>query len=208
MWQHVGLPKVKPIFRVYYKDNREVMVMDGIPSDEQIAEMTKELTQARIANWLAEDLFTWRWWFVLALLIVPWVIFHYTADRKKLPRLFLYGIFLFIIVLILDTLGYENGLWYYPCKIVPFGPLVAFIDAGPLPVIYMLEYQYFPKWRDFIVVSIITSLIFSFALEPAFRVMGLYVPIAWRCIYSFPIYIILPVLMRLAVEKVFAAAMD
>lgn len=182
--------------------------MLGITTDEQIAEMTQALTKARIANWLADDLFTWRWWFVLALLIVPWVVFYYAADRKKLPRLWLHGTFLFIQILVLDILGYENGLWAYPCKILPFGPLIAFVDASPLPVIYMLEYQYFPQWRSFIAVSVFTSLIFSFALEPILQAMGLYTLISWKYIYSFPIYIILPILAKLAVDKVFAGAKD
>ncbi|HBS59534.1 MAG TPA: hypothetical protein DEA44_09725 [Firmicutes bacterium] len=177
-----------------------------IPSDADIVEMTKALTQARIANWLTGTLFTWRWWFVLALLIVPWIGFYYAADRKKLPRLFLHGTILFILILTFDVLGYENGIWAYPCKILPFGPLIAFIDAGPLPIIYMLEYQYFCKWKDFIAVSVITSLLFSFLLEPIVQAMGLYTLISWKYIYSFPIYVVLPLLSRWAVDRIFAAA--
>jgi hypothetical protein len=63
--------------------------MPNIPSDGQLVVMTKALTEARIENWLAFHLFTWQWWFILALLIVPWIVFYYAADRKKLPRLML-----------------------------------------------------------------------------------------------------------------------
>jgi len=177
-----------------------------VPSDAEIVEMTKVLTQARIANWLTGTLFTWRWWFVLALLILPWVGFFYAADRKKLPRLFLHGTFLFILILPLDIFGYEIGIWAYPCKILPFGPLIAFIDAGPMPVIYMLEYQYFPKWRSFLAMSIIAALIFAFIFEPIVQAMGLYTPLSWKYSYSFPIYAVLPLLSRWAVDRIFAAA--
>ncbi|WP_371367202.1 hypothetical protein SRRS_12570 [Sporomusa rhizae] len=63
--------------------------MNGFPSDEQIAEMTKELTKARIENWLATDLFTWQWWLILAVFVIPWVVFYYKVDRKQLPKLLL-----------------------------------------------------------------------------------------------------------------------
>lgn len=182
--------------------------MPNVPSDEQLAEMTKALTEARIENWLAFDLFTWQWWFILALFIVPWFVFYYAADRKILPRLWLYGTFLYILISVLDLLGYENGLWTYPYKIAPFGPFVAFFDASPLPVIYMLEYQHFPTWRSFIAIVVLTSMIFSFIFEPILVAMGVYVLLKWRYIYSFPVYILIPILMRLAVEKIFASAQE
>jgi len=182
--------------------------VEVIPSDEQIAQMTKDLTEARIANWLSNDLLTRQWWFILALLIVPWIIFYYMADRKKLPSLWLYGTFLFIVVFSLDLIGYEIGLWAYPYKLAPFGPLIAYVDASPLPVVYMLEYQYYPKWRDFIFVSIVTALMFSFVFEPILEAIGLYVLISWKFYYGLPVYIVLPILMRLAVEKVFSTAKE
>lgn len=180
--------------------------MTEIPSDAQITQMTKDLTQARIANWLVHDLFTWQWWFILALLIVPWIVFYYAADRKKLPSLCLYGAFNFIVIFMLDLTGFENALWTYPHKVLPFGPFIAYVDASPLPVIYMLEYQYFPDWREFVGVSIVTAFVFAFGFEPLLKSMGLYVPITWKYAYGLPIYIFMPILMRLAVEKIFAAA--
>jgi len=180
--------------------------MTNVATDEQLAQMTKDLTQARIANWLATDLFTWNWWFIFALLVIPWIVFYFLADRQKLPNLWLYGTFLFIVIFSLDLMGYENGLWAYPYKILPFGPFIAYIDASPLPVIYMLEYQYFPKWRDFIVLMIITAMVFSFCFEPALAKMGLYIPVSWEYYYGLPIYFVIPILLRFAVEKIFASA--
>ncbi|WP_371360979.1 hypothetical protein [Sporomusa malonica] len=41
--------------------------MANYPSNEQIAEMVKQLTQARIENWLGEVVGHWRWWILVTL---------------------------------------------------------------------------------------------------------------------------------------------
>jgi hypothetical protein len=180
--------------------------MSGFPTDEQLAQMTKELTYARFVNWTETDLFTWQWWFILATLLIPWIIFSRIVNKKHLPKLLLYGTFLMLLIMTLDLTGFEIGLWYYPIKLLPIGPLTAYIDISPLPVIYMLEYQYFPRWKSFIIVSIITGFVFSFCFEPIMIVLGLYIPIRWEHYYGLPFYILMPIIMRLAVEKVFYTA--
>lgn len=119
--------------------------MNGYPTDEQLAQMIKELTQARIENWKNTDLFTLQWWVIFATFVVPWIAFGYIVDKKQLPKLLLYGTLLILLIITLDLTGFEFGLWYYPVKLLPVGPLTAYIDVSPLPIIYMLEYQFFPR---------------------------------------------------------------
>lgn len=178
--------------------------MNNSPTDEQLAQMTKDLTQARIENWQATDLFTWQWWFILATFVIPWIIFCFIGDRKQLPKLILFGSLLMLLIITLDLSGFELGIWYYPFKLLPIGPLTAYIDVSPLPIIYMLEYQYFPRWNDFIKVSVITGFVFSFCFEPILLALGLYTPIRWEHHYGLPFYILMPILMRMVVEKIFA----
>ena len=178
--------------------------MSGFPTDEQVAQMTKELTEARMENWFGTDLFAWQWWFILATFVIPWIIFYYIGDRKQLPKLLLYGTLLMLLIITLDLSGFEFGLWYYPFKLLPLGPLTAYIDVSPLPIIYMLEYQYFPQWQKFVTVSILTGFVFSFCFEPILIALGLYIPVRWEHHYGLPIYIIMPIIMRLAIEKIFA----
>ncbi|WP_371364927.1 hypothetical protein SRRS_54200 [Sporomusa rhizae] len=105
----------------------------------------------------------------------------------------------------LEQVGFEHGIWSYPYKLLPEGAIVAYIDVSPLSVIYMLEYQYFPRWKKFIKAVIVTALVFAFIFEPILELIGLYLPLSWYHYYGVPIYILLPILMRLAVEKVFAS---
>jgi hypothetical protein len=182
------------------------ITMPGAPSDAQIAELTRQLTEARTENWYATDLYTWQWYFLIALFILPWVAFHYLADRRLLPRLLLFGLILMFLTMGLDLLGYEQGLWYYPYKIGPFGPFISFVDHAPLPVIYMLLYQYIPRWKPFAAAAVVTAAVFAFVFEPALQLMGLYQPLEWKFYYSFPVYIILPLLCRWLTENIFTAA--
>jgi hypothetical protein len=180
--------------------------MPAAPSDAQIAEMTRQLAQARQENWLATDLYTWQWFFLIALIILPWVAFHYLADRRQLPRLMLFGLIIMFFTMGLDLLGYEIGTWYYPYKILPVGPFVAFVDHAPFPVIYMLLYQYCPGWGVFAAGAVVTAAVFAFIFEPVLELMGLYMPLKWKFYYSFPGYVILPLLARWLTENIFTAA--
>jgi hypothetical protein len=50
--------------------------------------------------------------------------------------------------------------------------------------------------------------VFAFCFEPITVAMGLYVPVRWEYHYGLPIYILMPILMRIAVDKVFASAKE
>ena len=180
--------------------------MDGYPKDEQLAQMINELTKARIDNWMNTDLFTWQWWVILATFVIPWIAFGYIVDKKQLPKLLLYGTLLMLLIITLDITGFEFGLWYYPVKLLPFGPLTAYIDVSPLPIIYMLEYQFFPRWKHFIMVSVLTGFVHSFCFEPLTIALGLYISVRWEHYYGLPIYVLMPIMMRLVVEKIYAIA--
>lgn len=80
--------------------------MSGFPTDEQVAQMTKELTKARIENWLATDVFTWQWWLIVAAFVIPLIVFYYIGNRKQLPKLLLYGTFLILVIITLDLSGF------------------------------------------------------------------------------------------------------
>ena len=86
--------------------------------------------------------------------------------------------------------------------------MTGYIDVSPLPIIYMLEYQYFPRWKDFIKVSIVTGLVFCFCFEPILVALGLYTPVRWEHHYGLPFYILMPIMMRLAIEKIFPIAKE
>jgi len=123
--------------------------MEITPDTQQLAEMLKQLTHGRVANWLSEDFGTWRWWVLLVLLTVPWFIWYKTVKKNKLPELTMFGLIVMVFTITLDELGYNMTLWSYPFDVIPIFPRLTSIDYTVVPIIFMLTYQYFPTWKSF-----------------------------------------------------------
>jgi hypothetical protein len=166
------------------------------PSNEQLVEMVRQLTQARIENWLGECVGTWRWWFLVALLVIPWITWFKVVDKKKFIELSLFGLITILVTNILDELGFELSLWNYPLEIIPMFPRLISIDYAILPIIYMLLYQYFPNWKNLFWAMTIASAFFSFIIEPLMVFLGFYQLLTWKHYYSYPIYIVLALVCK------------
>lgn len=135
------------------------------PSDEQIAEMVRQLTQARIDNWLVETIGSWRWWTLAILLIAPWFIWYKLADKKRFPELALFGLIVMVFSITLDEIGYNTSFWYYPVQVTPLFPRLTTTDYTVVPITYMLTYQYFPSWKSFFWAIVTVSVVFSFIAD-------------------------------------------
>ncbi|WP_051688101.1 CBO0543 family protein [Desulfofalx alkaliphila] len=138
--------------------------------------------------WLKETFLHWEWWLMLALTIIPWIIWWKIVDRKRLFEILTYGFFVMMISIILDAVGVEFDLWDYRHRIVPFFDVFVTYDMAVMPVIYMVIYQFFNGWKSFIIASILVSAVFAFISEPLLVWMDLYLLINWSYFYSFPIY--------------------
>jgi len=172
------------------------------PSDEQLAYTLKQWSYARIDNWLDTDFNTLSWWFEVALAIVSLFVWWKLVDKERLLELIFYGFSIMTVSIWLDQVGYELGVWYYPVDLIPVFPPSTAIDYIMLPVIYALVYQYCSPWKIFLIATFLMSGVFSFILEPLLEKSGFYVPVQWKCYYSFPIYIALGILMKMTVEKI------
>nr|WP_092069274.1 CBO0543 family protein [Dendrosporobacter quercicolus]NSL47416.1 hypothetical protein [Dendrosporobacter quercicolus DSM 1736]SDL88571.1 hypothetical protein SAMN04488502_1011090 [Dendrosporobacter quercicolus] len=166
------------------------------PSDEQIAEMMRQLTQAQIDNFLGQHIGTWRWWVLFILLIAHWFIWYKLVDKKRIVELVLFGVIIMVFTITLDEIGFVLSLWRYPVGVIPILPRLTSIDYTMLPIIFMLVYQYFPAWKNFFWALVVLSTVFSFVAEPIVVHLGFYVLIKWLYWYSFPIYIVMGLLAR------------
>lgn len=176
--------------------------MTNYPSNEQIAEMVKQLTQARIENWLGEAFGHWRWWFLVVVFVLPWVIAYIFVDRKQLRDMALFSLIVMVFSITMDELGFALSMWNYPVEVIPTFPRLSSIDYAVLPVTYMLTYQYCPTWRSFFWGLIAVSTVYSFIIEPILVWMGIYVLIKWTHWYSWPIYIVMGLSSRWIIQKI------
>ena len=172
------------------------------PDGEQIASVLKHLTYARIDKWIDTEFNTLGWWFLIALAVVSLTIWWKLVDKRRLLELAFYGFTIMTIVIWLDQVGYELGLWFYPTDLIPVFPPSTSIDYVALPVMYSLVYQQCNSWKSFIIGISLMSGVFSFALEPLLMKFGFYVLVKWSYYYSFPIYILIGVVMKMVIEKI------
>ncbi|MDQ7861038.1 CBO0543 family protein [Peribacillus frigoritolerans] len=70
--------------------------------------------------------------------------------------------------------------WDYPIAFLPFIPWAFPFDFLMVPVAYMLLYQYFRKWKSFILAQIIMALTYAYLGEPFCEWVKLVNYLEWR----------------------------
>lgn len=140
-------------------------------------------------RWIEDVLFTFNWWFLLFLAIAPLFIWWKLIDKTRIMEIVFVGLTISLTATFLDTLGIIFSFWTYGYKVVQMVPMLNIVDLSLLPIFYMLIYQWFPKWKAYIVVLILLAAFGSFIAEPIFKWMKIYDLKTWKFIYSFPIYI-------------------
>jgi hypothetical protein len=170
---------------------------------EDIA-LQRKLTSVRIEEWLHEDLFHFRWWFLVILFIVSIFLWFKLTDKKSFGRIILYAAFITIITLGLDEIGEELCLWDYPTDVLPVFPPLTAVDLASLPMIYSLIYQYFKTWKNFSIATLVMATIFCFVFEPILSWSDIYQPLTWKYYYGFPIYISMAVCTKFVTDKIFS----
>lgn len=152
-------------------------------------------------HWRQHELFTYQWWALLAVLIIPWLIWLRLVDRKRTAIILSFGFFIMFAVIAMDIFGMVYKLWLYPIKLVPLIPHIIPIDWSLLPVVHMLVYQYFPRWKEFIIAEIVAAALLAFVGEPFAEWIGIYHILHWQHIWSFPIYAAKGILGKWIIER-------
>jgi hypothetical protein len=155
-----------------------------------------------VQHWLNYELFTWVWWLGIFSTIVPLIVWWKVVDRKRILELTVLGLIVNVSATFLDIFGSEFALWEYRIRILPHIPLLFPVDSIVLPVINMLIYQSFPKWKKFLIANTIAAAGMAFIIEPFVVLIGQYKLINWQYIYSFPIYIIICVFSKIVTERI------
>ncbi|HWP96063.1 MAG TPA: CBO0543 family protein [Syntrophomonadaceae bacterium] len=166
------------------------------PGFSRVLELKSQADQAQLANWLYDDLHKWTWWLNLIAVILPIIILWKVMDRKRFLQILVFGFLTAMVSTFFNTLGIALMLWDYPDRFLPISPRLFPVDFVALPFLYMLVYQYYLNWKDFVIANTILAAVLSFVLEPVLVWLNLYELITWRYYYSFPIYIVMPIAAR------------
>lgn len=167
----------------------------------EILNLLRQAHHLQYQYWLQHEFFSWQWWTLLGLLIIPWIIWWKLVDKSKVGTILAYGIYIMFIVTAMDAIGSAMQLWIYPIKLFPVVPDSVGIDWGLLTVSHMLIYQYFPRWKLFIAAETSFAAILAFIGEPLAALCFFYLPLHWHHAWSFPIYIMKAVIGKWMIEK-------
>jgi hypothetical protein len=168
---------------------------------KKIMGLQNQITELEIYRWLEFQLFTWNWWLLVILFVVPWIILIRLIERKRIIEILLFGTITSHFTIYLDDVGKELMFWVYPIELTPFAHRADPFDVTMLPIAYMLIYQYFKTWKSFSIALINMALFFAFIGEPFAHWTELTYYLKWKYIYSFFFYFLTGILVRWFVVK-------
>lgn len=178
-----------------------LLSVTGVPPD---VEIQRQLTSIHIDQWLREDVFHFRWWLLLILLVVSAYVWWKMIDKSRLPEIILYAALATIVVMAIVEYGEELTLWDYPTDIIPIFPPLTSINLISLPLIYSLIYQHFKTMKSFIMATVILTAVICFIIEPILVWGGFYQLLRWNYYFSYPIYASMAILIRTVVIKIYS----
>jgi hypothetical protein len=179
------------------------------PSFDKLEEVRKEYLNLYREYWLNHVLFSFDWWLLLIISVVPWIVWWNIVNRKKLTQILLYGFFVAMQAVLLDiTLtnlikwGYESTLTYL------LQPISSPYDLSFLPVIYMLIYQKCLKWKAYLIASVSLSVVLAFVLEPLLEWINIIEKYNISFFYLFAFYILIAISSKWIVDRSAAGAYE
>ena len=172
------------------------------PSYGEIRNLEYKIDKMKNEYWLHHDLFTFQWWLLLTIFILPWILWWRYVDKNRLKEIVLFGSLLMLLVGLMDDIGVTAHFWSYPHKLVQIVPRLVSIDYGILIVAHMSIYQFFGKWKSFIIVNLIMASIFTFIFEPLTVWLDIYKLDHWKYIYSLPIYVAKAVFVKWLIQRI------
>jgi hypothetical protein len=168
---------------------------------KEIRLLEDKLYHLELNGWLKNEFLTWEWWILVVFLVVPWVIWAKLVKRDIILEILLFGTIIILTTTLLDVVGAQYSFWDYPIAFLPFIPRAFPFDFSMVPVAYMLLYQYFRRWKSFILAQIIMALTYAYIGEPFCEWVKLVNYLEWRYRYSFIYYIIVGIVTRALILK-------
>lgn len=168
---------------------------------QDIIKLQNRLFETNYTFWIEHVLFSFNWWFLIILTILPWAIWWRFVDKKRIIEISLMGTLVMITSVFLDVVGISFLLWGYAYKDIQMIPLLSPIDLTILPIVYMFVYQIFSKWKSYLFSLIVAATGAAFIVEQLFEWMDIYQLYSWKHIYSFFIYIAIGIVFKWLIQK-------
>jgi len=173
-------------------------------SYQRILDTQETVRNLSVQYWLEHAFPRWTWWFLLFWTIFPLLIWWKFTSRQRFVEISFFGVMVSLCSGILDVAGIFNLLWSYPYGLIPFLPNFFPIDYVVIPCVFMLIYQKYPGWKQFLIATTLISTVLSLAFDPVLVWLNLYQPLSWQYYYSVPVFVFLVSFCKLVTRVICA----
>lgn len=126
----------------------------------------------------------------MACAVWTWFLWWRFLDKKRLTQILIFGFWIAGITTAVDVIGVMLGYWGYGHILLPSIPSITLsLDLCLVPVVYMLGYQFFPRWKEFLIASLVLTSVVSFIGEPFLVLSNIYLMYKVTYVYDFPTYL-------------------
>lgn len=139
-----------------------------------------------LTKWVDEDLLSPRWWCMVALIVLSYLICFNLFDKRRLSALFLFGSLLTVGAVVYETIGVNFVFWVCATPIFPIIPCLFVPYLTILPVYYMLIFQYTANWYQYSLWNLVAASLFSLVLQPIFLHFKIVQMDNWQPVYHLP----------------------
>lgn len=153
-------------------------------------------------RYLAEELFSNRWWGTLTFLVVLYAIWLKLLDKARALEIVLFGSFVAVQAVMVDIFGFSMGLWQHNVRLLPIIPGVFPVDFTVVPILLMIAHQYGATWSQYLTWSVVASVVFSFIISPTFQFFDIKAYYNWHFGYFFILMMIVAFISRAVIEFV------
>lgn len=188
----------------HYSSINEIWIIGHYIDCERggIMDLSTIIHQLRVQEWAAvnaswkQELFSPKWWALLGIVIISYVVWWRVADKSRLAHLLLFGSFVTIMRIIFDDLVVGMGLYSYKVRLVPLVHALIVNDLTTVALFYMIVYQFASTWKSFIIWSAVWSGLWAFVIKPLFTTFGILILYDWNYFYTFIALFLIGVLSR------------
>lgn len=161
-----------------------------------VNEARHHLMQTEMAYWRENNLFSGHWWFILIINLLFLVVFIMVIDRSRYTMSAFCLLLSFCLVAFVNEIGNYFGYWSYPYQFIGFLESFNAVDFMTIPVVYALTYQYFTKWKAYLIALLLVSALIGFVGMPIFVHFNFYDLHHWSPFLSFVLLFIIGVVIK------------
>ncbi|WP_079508892.1 CBO0543 family protein [Mesobacillus jeotgali] len=166
-------------------------IHSGTAQTEKVYNQLTDISSVLAKIVKEEFLFTWQWWFGIALFVLPWIIWFIFRNKESTGRLLLGGLLTIILSLTIDLAALTTGHWSYPFVIIPLAPFLFLpyhFSLAPVGIMFILQFK--PEANP-LLKGVLFSAISAFVGMNFFKAIHFYNPKNWSSFNDFFIFLFL-----------------